>query len=208
MLNPSSNRGENIMVLLYAILAILAFLILLLLLPVHLIVNYNEKLEIFVKFFGIKFSVKNKSGNKKRTKKQDKGKKISNEKPAKNESLLDRIYLFLNFIKASKDFVLNVLSRTEIENLTFKLKVGGSDACETATRYGQASSTVYSAFSAICRSKKPLNYEVGVSPDFMSEKSSLMMNLDVKSQPFYIIYFLIKYVKALKNLKHEGDKNE
>lgn len=209
MLNPSSNRGENIMVLLYVILAILAFLILLLLLPVHLIVSYNEKLGIFMKIFGIKFSVKNKSKKKAKNKNQPvENKEIVSKNDEKPKSLIDRIQYFVNFIKASKDFVLNILSRTKIEDLTFKLSVGGSDAFETATRYGQASSAVYSAFSAICCAKKPKNYEVSVSPDFMSEKSSLVMNLDIKLQPIYMIYFLIKYVQEIKNLKYEGDKNE
>lgn len=209
MLNPSSNRGENIMVLLYVILAILAFLILLLLLPVHLIVSYNEKLEIFMKIFGIKFSIKNKSKKKTKSKNQPvENKEIVSKNDEKPKSLIDRIQYFINFIKASKDFVLNILSRTKIEDLTFKLSVGGSDAFETATRYGQASSAVYSAFSAICCSKKPKNYEVSVSPNFMSEKSSLVMNLDIKLQPIYMIYFLIKYVQEIKNLKYEGDKNE
>lgn len=209
MLNPSSNRGENIMVLLYVILAILAFLILLLLLPVHLIVICNEKLEIFMKIFGIKFSIKNKSKKKAKSKNQPvENKKIVSKNDEKPKSLIDRIQYFINFIKASKDFVFNILSHTKIEDLTFKLSVSGSDAFETATRYGQASSAVYSAFSSICCAKKPKNYEVSVSPNFMSEKSSLVMNLDIKLQPIYMIYFLIKYVQEIKNLKYEGDKNE
>lgn len=209
MLNPSLNRGENIMILLYVILAILAFLILLLLLPVHLIVTYNEKLKIFMRIFGIKFSIKNKSKKKTKIKKQPvETKKITDKNDEKPKSLIDRIEYFLDLIKASKDFILNILSRIKIEDLTFKLSVGGSDAFETATRYGQASSAVYSAFSAICCAKKPENYEVNVSPNFMSEKNSLMMNLDIKLQPIYMIYFLFKYVKTIKNLKSEGDKNE
>lgn len=209
MLNPSSNRGENIMVLLYIFLAILAFLILLLLLPVHMIISYNEKLKFFMKIFGIKFSIKNKSKKKEKVKKQPvKSKEITSSNDEKPKSLIDRIEYFLDFIKASKDFILNILGRIKIEDLTFKLSVGGSDAFETATHYGQASSAVYSAFSAICCAKKPENYEVSVSPDFMSEKSSLVMNLDIKLQPIYMIYFLFKYVQEIKNLKYEGDKNE
>ena len=209
MLNPSSNRGENIMVLLYIFLAILAFLILILLLPVHVIISYNEKLKFFMKIFGIKFSIKNKSKKKEKIKKQPvKSKEITSSNDEKPKSLIDRIEYFLEFIKASKDFILNILSRIKIEDLTFKLSVGGSDAFETATHYGQASSAVYSAFSAICCAKKPENYEVSVSPDFMSEKSSLVMNLDIKLQPIYMIYFLFKYVQEIKNLKYEGDKNE
>ena len=209
MLNPSSNRGENIMVLLYIFLAILAFLILLLLLPVHVIISYNEKLKFFMKIFGIKFSIKNKSKKKEKIKKQPvKSKEITSSNDEKPKSLIDRIEYFLDFIKASKDFILNILGRIKIEDLTFKLSVGGSDAFETATHYGQASSAVYSAFSAICCAKKPENYEVSVSPDFMSEKSSLVMNLDIKMQPIYMIYFLFKYVQEIKNLKYEGDKNE
>lgn len=209
MLNPSSNRGENIMVLLYIFLAILAFLILLLLLPVHVIISYNEKLKFFMKIFGIKFSIKNKSKKKEKVKKQPvKSKEITSSNDEKPKSLIDRIEYFLDFIKASKDFILNILGRIKIEDLTFKLSVGGSDAFETATHYGQASSAVYSAFSAICCAKKPENYEVSVSPDFMSEKSSLVMNLDIKLQPIYMIYFLFKYVQEIKNLKYEGDKNE
>ena len=209
MLNPSSNRGENIMVLLYIFLAMLAFLILLLLLPVHVIISYNEKLKFFMKIFGIKFSIKNKSKKKEKVKKQPvKSKEITSSNDEKPKSLIDRIEYFLDFIKASKDFILNILGRIKIEDLTFKLSVGGSDAFETATHYGQASSAVYSAFSAICCAKKPENYEVSVSPDFMSEKSSLVMNLDIKLQPIYMIYFLFKYVQEIKNLKYEGDKNE
>lgn len=162
-----------------------------------------------MKIFGIKFSVKNKSKKKAKSKNQPvENKEIVSKNDEKPKSLIDRIQYFVNFIKASKDFVLNILSRTKIEDLTFKLSVGGSDAFETATRYGQASSAVYSAFSAICCAKKPKNYEVSVSPDFMSGKSSLVMNLDIKLQPIYMIYFLIKYVQEIKNLKYEGDKNE
>lgn len=205
MLNPSSNRGEIIMILLYIILAIIAFLILLLLVPVHLIINYGEKLGIFMRVFGIKFSLKSPSKNKAKKKKPKEKKKISIEKNTENKSLIDRIDYFLNLIKASKELISNILSKIEIQDLTFKLKVGGSDAFETATRYGQASGAVYSAFSAICCKKKPLNYEVNVSPDFMSQKSSLLMNLDIKLRPIYMIYFLIKYVGTIKNLKYEGD---
>ena len=205
MLNPSSNRGEIIMVLLYIILAIIAFLTLLLLVPFHLIINYDGKLGIFMKIFGIKFSIKGKSKNKAKKKKPKEEKKISNQKSAENKSLIDRIHYFLNLMKASKELVLNILNKIEIEDLTFKLKVGGSDPFETATHYGQASGAVYTAFSAICCSKKPINYEVNVSPDFISEKSSLVMNLDIKLRPIYMIYFLFKYVGTIKNLKYEGD---
>ena len=138
-------------------------------------------------------------------KKPKEKKKISNQKSAESKSLIDRIHYFLNLMKASKELVLNILNKIEIEDLTFKLKVGGSDPFETATHYGQASGAVYSAFSAICCSKKPINYEVNVSPDFISEKSSLVMNLDIKLRPIYMIYFLFKYVGTIKNLKYEGD---
>lgn len=197
------------MILLYVVLAIVIFVVLLLFLPMNLIINYDKKMKIVVKILGIKLGLPEKSKQaalKIGLPKKEKEKQKKPKKSKKKRSLAENLSIVLKLLKTSKNALTDILAKININDFTLKLKIGGKDASSVAITYGQASGVVYSIFNLL-NSVKPIdNYEVFVSPDFLSEKTSALFNLEVSLKPFYLIAIALKHGKKINEiLNYEGD---
>ena len=189
------------MALIYIVLAMLAFFVLLLFSPTHLIFNYEEKLKIKMKVLGIKINIFEK--DKSKAKRQTSTKKQKDQNPKKDKekrSLAENLKMVSKLLKTSKDALREIFEKITIEDLTFKLKVGGNQAFSVAVNYGHASAAVYSIFALVNSIKPPKDYEVLVSPDFSSEKSRINFNLELSGRLFYLIFVTLKYAKKINQI--------
>ncbi len=189
------------MALLYIALAVVVFLIFLLFSPTHLIFSYEENLKIKMKILGIKIKIFEK--NKSETGKHATEKKQKNQNPKKSEkkrSLTENLQMASRLLKTSKDALTEIFEKITIEDLTFKLKITGQDAAAVAVNYGHASTAVYCIFSIINSIKRPKEYEVLVTPDFLSQKSQIELNLDLSARLFYLMFVTLKYAKKINEM--------
>lgn len=204
-------------VILLMIVILLLLVAVLLFVPIHLIAEYNEELEIKLKVMFFKFNL---YGNtKKMNSSSPSGNLASNETLKFDETIRETkefgVLKFLDSLgktlKVSGKALSEIFKKTDINSLVFIMKIGGKDAYSTAISYGQTSAVINLVYGYIMSVKPPKIYEISVKPDFLSEKNYLRLQLDVSSRIFYIVVNFLKYAKELSgilNFKHAGEKDE
>lgn len=191
---------------LYILLGILLVFVLLLFVPVTLKADYNEDFRCFLKIGFVKFSLyPPKPKKKKKPKKADEEQKSEDKK---KESLIKEkgISWLFDLIKkiadlatgALKDFFRHII----VKKLLLSISIAGSDAADTAVKYGYCCSAVYPAFGIIVGAVKCKKYGVDISPDFEEKaKSAVNMELEAKIKVFWILSLVFKHgIKGLKLL--------
>lgn len=189
----------------YILLGIAIFIALILSLRINLHIIYEDELKVYLKilFFKIeilpntsKIFTSNKSGKGKKEKPTHILKDIS-EADTEKKSILDK----LNTIRD----ILSILSNAFHKHLHIRLskimvKVATGDAAKTAILYGAISTAVACIIDIIdnIANLKPMKESsVSVEPDFLSEKTSLALNIhlymSVGGMIKVLIQSLIKY---------------
>lgn len=197
---------------LYILLGILLVIFLLLLTPVKLKASYNENFRCILKIGFVKFSLyPPKPKKKKKKKKKKKPKKADEEQKSeetKKESLIKEkgISWLFDLIKkiadlavgALKDFFRHII----VKKLLLSISIAGSDAADTAVKYGYCCSAVYPAFGIIVGAVKCKKYGVDISPDFEEKaKSAVNMELEARIKMLWLLALVIKHgIKGLKLL--------
>lgn len=189
---------------LLTLLILIIFLIIILFIPLDLEINHNKNLEIKLKVFILKITL---YSNKKKKNTKNKSIVRSNNSDYKNifskvkkQGIINSIKAIYNFLSTSGKLVKDILKKTEINDFTFILKIGGENSFNTALTYGQASALVYSSFGILYSLKRPKNYQVKVMPDFTGNKNSFVLNLEIKFKLIYLISSLLKYSEKLKTI--------
>lgn len=191
---------------LYILLGILLVIFLLLLTPVKLKAAYNENFRCVLKIGFVKFSLyPPKPKKKKKPKKADEEQK---SEETKKESLIKEkgISWLFDLIKkiadlavgALKDFFRHII----VKKLLLSISIAGSDAADTAVKYGYCCSAVYPAFGIIVGAVKCKKYGVDISPDFEEKaKSAVNMELEARIKILWLLALVIKHgIKGLKLL--------
>ena len=197
---------------LYILLGILLVIFLLLLTPVKLKASYNENFRCILKIGFVKFSLyPPKPKKKKKKKKKKKPKKADEEQKSeetKKESLIKEkgISWLFDLIKkiadlavgALKDFFRHII----VKKLLLSISIAGSDAADTAVKYGYCCSAVYPAFGIIVGAVKCKKYGVDISPNFEEKaKSAVNMELEARIKILWLLALVIKHgIKGLKLL--------
>ena len=192
---------------LYILLGILLVVFLLLLMPVKLKASYNEDFRCSLKIGFIKIQLyPQKPKKKKKPPKKDDEKSKHEEK--KKESLIKEkgISWLFDLIKkiadlavgALKDFFRHII----VKKLLLSISIAGSDAADTAVKYGYCCSAVYPAFGIIVGAVKCKKYGVDISPDFEEKaKSAVNMELEARIKILWLLALVIKHgIKGLKLL--------
>ena len=196
---------------LYILLGILLVIFLLLLTPVKLKASYNEDFRCVLKIGFVKFSLyPPKPKKKKKPKKADEEQK---SEETKKESLIKEkcISWLFDLIKkiadlavgALKDFFRHII----VKKLLLSISIAGSDAADTAVKYGYCCSAVYPAFGIIVGAVKCKKYGVDISPDFEEKaKSAVNMELEAKIKILWLLALVLKHgykgLKLLADLKN------
>lgn len=191
------------MIIAYIVIIVVLLLILITLIPLALVFEYKNHLKVYVKVFGIKFTVYDKS-------KTDQS--FSNEKQSvdnnENPDLNTKISLkkIFGFFQISKEMLRKILTHIKIKKLYFHLNVGGYDSSEIAIKYGKTCSVVYPLFEYVLVCKRPKDVSILVSPNFGKEKDELYFELELYSQLIHLLFNMMVYAKKFRNLlKNEGE---
>ncbi|MBQ7505478.1 MAG: DUF2953 domain-containing protein [Ruminococcus sp.] len=175
------------MIALYIILGVLLLLFLLTLLNVWVLAGYNEELRLSVRIAFVKIQlVPPKQGKEKKEKKPKKTqkKKTKEEKPEKKKSFSIKEYVkqkgvsgILNIIKRTADFAVGTLNdifkKITVTRFYLMLRVAGSDAADSAVKYGQVCSVLYPALKVIGEVVTIEDYDIDVEPDFSDEPKNV-----------------------------------
>lgn len=175
------------MIALYIILGVLLLLFLLTLLNVWVLAGYNDELRLSVRIAFVKIQlVPPKQGKEKKEKKPKKTqkKKTKEEKPEKKKSFSIKEYVkqkgvsgILNIIKRTADFAVGTLNdifkKITVTRFYLMLRVAGSDAADSAVKYGQVCSVLYPALKVIGEVVTIEDYDIDVEPDFSDEPKNV-----------------------------------
>lgn len=193
---------------LYILLGILLVLFLLLLMPVKLKATYNEDFRCVLKIGFVKFSLYPPKPKKKKKKKLKKADEEQKSEETKKESFIKEkgISWLFDLIKkiadlavgALKDFFRHII----VKKLLLSISIAGSDAADTAVKYGYCCSAVYPAFGIIVGAVKCKKYGVDISPNFEEKaKSAVNMELEARIKILWLLALVIKHgIKGLKLL--------
>lgn len=206
----------------YVLLSIVIILILLialaLFLPIHLIIEYDEDLNISLKILFFKLNLYRDINQ--NNKSFSTSKSVSDDKEFSLKSIIKKIREFgiVNFlsftvkaINISGEIIYDILRKTNINDIVFSLEIGGKDAHSTAILFAQASEAVNIIYKYVNSIKVLKSYEISVKPNFISKKNFLDLKLNISSRLYDIIITFVKYIKDISRLlsiKRLGDNDE
>lgn len=194
---------------LYILLGILLVIILLLLTPVRLKVSYREDFRCTLIIGFLRFALyPQKPKKKKKSKKPEKSEKKPEPEEEKKTNLLKEkgISWLFDLIKRIANLAVGVLKdffgHIIVKKLMLSISVAGSDAADTAVKYGYCCSAVYPAFGIIVGAVKCSQYGIDISPDFEENaKSAAILELEAKIKIFWLVTLVLKHgFKGLKLL--------
>ena len=191
---------------LYILIGIILFLLLILLIPVGVRACYNEGFiaELKIGFVTIKLyppKPKKPKKEKKKKKKEPEKEKKQEEKPKeKKPSLLKEkgIGWFVDLIRqiaalaagVMKDFFKHLV----IRNLQVSITYVGSDAQDTAVKYGYFCLSVYPAVSILADVAHCRHYGVDIAPDFNEKDESVYYaDIDIRIRIIWVVGLVFKY---------------
>ncbi len=186
------------MLLIYILLGILAVIGLLLLMPVKLKVKYHEELKCILQIAFVKYTAYPQKPKKKKQKTAKNTEKKPEQQKKAKKSKGKGISWLLNVIKrvanlangALKDFFGHII----VKKLLLSVSVAGSDAADTAIKYGNCCSVVYPAISTLIGTVKCRSYGVDIAPNFEENaKSELEFELEAKTIVLWLLMLVIKH---------------
>lgn len=197
------------MIWLYLILAIFILLILLILSPLHLILSYNENegFKIKIGMLGFSFSPYSKPAKKNS---KEAASELKEEHKQKNSGLFSDIFekrgiigslkLIRKILNISSEMLKKAIKGIHLNKLKINTSIGASDAASAAIKYGQVSALLYPTVAFITSLTQPDQYSVNVKPNFLSEKISMDLELDISARTFYIIFIFLIFAKKYSEL--------
>ncbi len=187
------------MIWLYVLFVLLIALLLILFVPINLVVKYNGKLKIKMKFMGIPLSIPSFNIN---SAKDIKNKKIKKRKKKKHspKNIWNTAKKIGIILKAAKKTITCVAKKIKIHSLKLILYVGDKDAAAAAIKYGQANAAIYPILSALDNISPPKKTNVKIIPDFLSEKVTADFKIDIKSSIFNLLALVILIFREYKKL--------
>lgn len=198
---------------LYILLGLILFVMLVMLIPIRIYAHYHEEFECTLYVGFVRLPIYPSKPKKKKLKKKSKTSEKKKEEPKKKKPSLVKekgIVFILDLIKKIADLAQTVLKdffkHILIKKLQLSIKVAGSDAADTAIKYGQCCSAVYPAVSIIARSMKCPKYGVDILPDFNENaKSDVKFEFMARVFVFRLVFLVIKHgfraIKLLLELK-------
>ncbi len=196
---------------LYIILGIILFFIVLFSLKISVIVEMTDINKVTIKYLFFKFTVVDSSKPPKEKKpKKEKKKKIddastteqvetathqpNNEK--QGNSFIKQLYIdqgyegiekMLLVVRDSLGSFFGKLYKTfTINEFYLTMHITGSDAADTAIKYGKLSAWLFPVLGKVASTCKMKKYDIDISPDFLGVKNQADLYLDVSVVPIRI----------------------
>ena len=178
------------MIFLYLILIIFLIITVMLFVPINVRISYSKKIIFNINIMGIKINfsdfIKNK--NNKKSKSSNKKFKINSNNKF---SLCEKLELLPKILLITKDTIKKIVKNISFKKFKLIVKIGLSDAANTAIKYGQASAFLYPLLEIIKEIFNPKNFVVNVVPDFLNEKIEVDFECEFSGNVFNIISLLI-----------------
>ena len=195
----------------YIILGIILFFVVLFSIKVSVIVEITDKNKVILKYLFLKITLFD-SSKPEKEKKPKKEKKKTEETPQeqvaedttlaenttenKGNNLFKQIYIeqgydgivkMLVAVKDSLGSFLGKLYKTfTINELYLTMHITGSDAADTAIKYGKLSSWLFPLLGKVASTCKMKKYDIDISPDFLGVKNEADLYLNVSVVPIRI----------------------
>lgn len=181
-------------------LGIILFIILLLALPVHVITEWNEKLNLRVRYLFFKFTIipgKEKEKKKKAPKKEEKPTEEKPKKPKKKHTPEEIIDGFIDAVHRYGPGAKQILRNIRVHRLEGYWQIAAEDAAACAIRYGRICALLNTAFGFLRNLVKIEKTKLRVYPDFTAEKEEIRVLADIEANPLIILIGGIRIAFAL-----------
>ncbi|MBE6754849.1 MAG: DUF2953 domain-containing protein [Ruminococcaceae bacterium] len=202
---------------LYTLLGIILFIIVLFLIPVRVTAHYEGTFEMYVQYLFLKIRLfpkeeKEKQPKKEKETKEKDDKKKQNKKPKEkgdnifltfynNQGFEGVLQLIADTMNAVGGMFGGIFKHFVFRELYLEMKVSGSDAAETAIKYGKISSAVFPAMGYLCSKARVKKYNIDISPDFLAVKDEAMFHLKFGLSPIFVTNSVIAAgFKLFKNV--------
>ena len=195
----------------YIILGIILFFVVLFSIKVSVVVEMTDKNKVVLKYLFFKITLYD-SSKPEKEKKPKKEKKKAEEAPQeqvaentapiekttdnKGNNLFKQIYIeqgydgivkMLVAVKESLSSFFGKLYKTfTINEFYLTMHITGSDAADTAIKYGKLSSWLFPTLGKVASTCKMKKYDIDISPDFLGVKNEADLYLDVSVVPIRI----------------------
>lgn len=220
------------MIALYIFLGIIAFFVAVLSIPLYLELEYNDYLNLKVRWLFVKFNVlpfeeKEKKPKKEEAPKEEKPKeeKPKEDKPKKEgenpiiamvkaQGYDGMMQLIGNLGRALGSMFKRIFKAFTIENFDIDITVGKGDAARTALEYGETCRKVFPVCGLVCSTMKVKTYSVNVEPDFLANHNTGTFYANVYLTPrklinaILILVFDLIFKVVLKFLLNNKKPNE
>ena len=127
-------------------------------------------------------------------KKEEEGKKKKEKKPG--NSLIKQLYIdegydgiermLLNVGNALGSFFGKLIKTFTIDEFYLNMSVTGSDAADTAIKYGKLSSWLFPVLGKLASTCKMKKYDIEVNPDFLGKKNEASLYARIHVVPIHI----------------------
>ena len=178
------------MIFLYLILIIFLIITVMLFVPINVRISYGKKIVLDISIMRFKFNFSNLIKNKDNTKSKSSNKTVkinSNNK----FSLWKKLELLPKILLITKDTIKKIVKNISFKKFKLIVKIGLSDAANTAIKYGQASAFLYPLLEIIKEVFNPQNFVVNVVPDFLDETVEVDFECEFSGNIFDIISVLM-----------------
>ncbi len=196
---------------LYIILGIILFFVVLFSIKVSVIVEMTDINKVTIKYLFLKFTVVD-SSKPQKEKKPKKEKKVKNKDAGTTEktetdaqqqknqqqgnSFLKQLYIdqgyegIIKMLLAVRDslgsFFGKLYKTFTINEFYLTMHITGSDAADTAIKYGNLSAWLFPLLGKVASTCKMKKYDIDISPDFLGVKNQADLYLDVSVVPIRI----------------------
>lgn len=220
------------MIALYILIGIVVFFAAVLSIPLCLELEYDEYLNLRVKWLFVSFNVlpfeeKEKKPKKEKAPEEEKPKeeKPKEEKPKKEgeNPILTMVkaqgydglmQLLGNLGRALGSMFKRIFKAFTVENFDLDITVGKGDAARTAIEYGETCRKVFPVCGLVCSTMKVKTYSVNVEPDFLANHNTGTFYADLRLNPrklinaVLILVFELIFKVVLKFLLNNKSKEE
>ena len=104
---------------------------------------------------------------------------------------MKKLELLSKILLITKDTIKKIAKNISFKKFKLIVKIGLSDAANTAIKYGQASAFLYPLLEIIKEIFNPKNFVVNVVPDFLNEKIEVDFECEFRGNIFNIIFVLV-----------------
>lgn len=194
------------MIALYIILSIFALILILFLIPVSIIIEYDECFKLDIKYLFLKYHVlPSEEVEEEEKKEKEEVEKTEEEKPNSTLEKVKEFYKkqgFKNFVKIIKGICSivfksgkNLILGVKIKEFDVYVLVSDENAAESAIQYGKVCSVIYPLMSMV----REVGKNVRCSIDLNYEEKSTTAKCSIKLQviPLIVMKEAIKLIKQL-----------